>query len=126
SQPLFLALLFLKIVNKNSLLLNLEERNNEDTKLLNAIKKLNLDVFSLGATRAPSYTMGEVNNRDHLKEDVCKYIELVESGFLYDFFGEESLLSRKDFKEKFFKEVLFGQNYIESDLTIEFTRLFPS
>lgn len=123
SQPLFLALLFLKIIRKQTLSVNHLE---EDKELLHVIRQLGVDISSHPAGRGPSYTMGLVNNREHLKEDVVKYLELVEQGQLYEFFGKNSLLSRQEFKEKFFKDVLYGQNYIASQLTRDFSSLFPN
>lgn len=122
SQPLFLGLLFLQILRKT----NSSSRSIEDKELLNVIKKLGIDVYPIPTRIGTPYTMGLVNSREYLKEDVRKYIELVEKGELYDFFGENSSLSRKEFKEKIFKDVLFGKNRIVTELTKEFARLFPS
>lgn len=63
---------------------------------------------------------------DLIPEDVQTYLTLVQEGRLYDHLAENSTLSRRQFKEKLFCDVFYGQNYINSKLTRAFKKLFPT
>ena len=70
--------------------------------------------------------MGELNKVEGVGEDVKQYVQLTQKGELYDFLGNKSSLTRKEFKQSLFRDVFFGQNYLKNELTVEFERLFPS
>lgn len=120
SQPLLLALLFIKVLSKAKCLT--VEQSIEDKELLQTIHHLGIEYIP---TIGTPYTMGEVINSEGVHEDVKEYVKLVEKGELYDFLGKNSELSRKAFKEGLFRDVFFGQNRIRSKLTDEFEKQFP-
>jgi hypothetical protein len=117
SQPLCLALLFLRVISKN--FSNEFVHQVETRELANAVSQYSPSYKG-------SYTMAEVNNRREFREDVTRYVTLTENGELYDYLAENSPLTRKEFKATLFKDVFYGQNYINTELTKTFQKLFPS
>ena len=117
SQPLFLSVLFLKVLSKQINNQFIDEQKDLRTCLLNSENVSSLSVpFPIGP-----YTMGEV-----IKDDVREYIQLTQKGQLYEYLSTNSSLSRKEFKEKLFKDVFYGKNRVRTKLMEDFERLFPN
>ena len=135
SQPLFLGLLFLKVLSKEQGSIHPEFVLPEEVdELAKALSQYNLNLpednpnlpSSCSRPPTPPYTMGELNKVEGVGEDVKQYVQLTQKGELYDFLGNKSSLTRKEFKQSLFRDVFFGQNYLKNELTVEFERLFPS